>query len=57
MGREEAKNIEEQLKRPANDDDHRCILCEGVIEISEHEIFFATGRCRVCHETLESEDN
>jgi hypothetical protein len=54
MGREEAKDVERQLA--ANDDERRCILCEGVIEISEHEIFFATGRCRFCHQALESED-
>ena len=56
MGREEAKNIEKQLKQPANDDDHRCILCEVIIEVSEHDVFFATGRCRFCHETLERDE-
>jgi hypothetical protein len=39
-----------------NVEDHRCILCDVIIESAEHDVFFATGRCRVCHETLESKE-
>jgi hypothetical protein len=55
MGREEARIIEKQEThaRAVNDDEHHCILCEGVIEYSDHEVFFLTGYCRHCTEALE----
>jgi hypothetical protein len=35
--------------------DDVCILCEAIIEISDHQVYFATGHCRYCHEVLEEE--
>jgi hypothetical protein len=35
--------------------DERCILCEAIIEVSDHEVYFATGYCRYCTEVLEDE--
>ena len=55
MSREEARIIEKQEHHAAavNDDEHRCILCEGVIEHADHEVYFATGWCRHCSQALE----
>lgn len=36
-------------------DDHHCILCDVTIEYVEYDVFFTTGRCRICHEALENE--
>lgn len=33
--------------------DNHCILCETIIETSDHEVYFATGYCRYCQETTE----
>jgi len=55
MSREEARIIlrQEPHALVANDDDFRCILCEGAIEHADHEVYFVTGWCRHCHEALE----
>jgi hypothetical protein len=42
----------EKNDRKDHADDH-CILCETIIEIGDHEIYFATGYCRYCHEAAE----
>jgi hypothetical protein len=58
MSREEARIIEKQQRQaratrhPAPQEDH-CILCEGVIEHADQEVFFATGWCRHCSEAME----
>jgi hypothetical protein len=33
--------------------DERCILCEAIIELGDHESYFATGTCRHCQAELE----
>ena len=55
MSREEARIIlrQEPHSPVANDDDFRCILCEGVIEHADHDVFYLTGYCRHCTEALD----
>jgi hypothetical protein len=53
MDRQEAPDRNE--KDQSCSDDDRCILCDVTIEHADHDVFFATGRCRFCHEALESE--
>jgi hypothetical protein len=36
--------------------EHRCILCEGVIEVVEYDVYFATGYCRFCHAVIEEDE-
>ena len=57
MGREEARIIlrQEPHAPAANDEQHHCILCDAVILYPDHDVFFATSRCRCCHEALEGE--
>lgn len=55
MSREEAQNIRKQEKksrRVDHEDEHTCILCEGVIEYADHDTYFVTGYCRHCTEAL-----
>ncbi len=33
----------------------RCLLCEGVIEMIDHDVYFTTGYCRYCHAALEED--
>ncbi|GAA0559298.1 hypothetical protein [Rhizomicrobium electricum] len=42
-------------ERKRHEQDERCILCEAIIEVSDHEVYFATGYCRYCTEVLEDE--
>jgi len=46
----------QELPRHANDDEHRCNLCDVIIEVAEHDIFFVTGHCRFCHAALEEDE-
>lgn len=56
MDRQESQNRKTKDRAHTSIEEHRCILCEVTIEYAEHDVFFATGRCRVCHETLENEE-
>jgi len=53
----EARVIEKQEPHAhaVNDDEHRCILCDGVIEPADHDVYFLTGYCRHCYETPDQE--
>lgn len=46
----------ENTDRKQHDSDERCILCEAIIEIGDHEFYFATGYCRYCHQAAETAD-
>ena len=55
MGQEEARIItqQEQRAQAANDEQLHCVLCDAVILHPDHDVFFATGRCRYCHDAPE----
>lgn len=55
MDRLHAPGRDERLPQKHEEAEHRCILCDVVIEIAEHDIYFVTGHCRHCHEALEEE--
>lgn len=38
------------------ENDHRCMLCDVIIEHDEYDIFFVTGHCRFCDEALNDND-
>jgi len=50
------KTIQGRTKddRKAPDRSERCILFEAIIEIGDHEFYFATGYCRYCHQAVET---
>ena len=54
MAKPETRGHEQEDRKQQDEDDH-CILCEAIIEVSDHEVFFATGYCRYCNEVVDEE--
>jgi hypothetical protein len=58
MGREKDRQIqaEDNWKRKAQKEDLHCKECGSLIEYSDRDIYFQTGRCGSCENILTKDD-